>query len=453
MCFKNEELIEIPTKIIIFVLMKLRNQFILLAMLLVAAGVMLIVISTGLDKRVLYAAEGFLALCVGFVVYFFHKVIKTLNALANGMDLLNEQDFSSRLARVGQYDADRIVEVFNRMMAQLKSERLRLREQNGFLDLIIQSSPMGVIILDFDSNVMSVNESALQFMGYQSQSDMLGHNLESLTSPLAERLKLVKQGNSETLRLGDAMIYRCSRLSFIDRGAQHPCILIESLTSEVMKAEKKAYEKVIRMIAHEVNNSVAGVTSTLDTIQDAMSCDDDSADMRDAMTVCIERCYGLSRFITRFADVVKIPEPELVKVDLNECVMSAKAFMESVCSEREITLQLNVNDGEVEVNIDSALIEQVLVNVIKNAAESINHGGQITITTASNPQKTIVITDDGAGISDEVADKLFTPFFSTKPNGEGLGLIFIREVLLKHNCAFSLRTYDDGLTRFKITFP
>ena len=81
--------------------MKLRNQFILLAMLLVAAGLMLIVISTGLDKRVLYAAEGFLALCVGFVVYFFHKVIKTLNALANGMDLLNEQDFSSRLARVG----------------------------------------------------------------------------------------------------------------------------------------------------------------------------------------------------------------------------------------------------------------------------------------------------------------------------------------------------------------
>ena len=133
--------------------------------------------------------------------------------------------------------------------------------------------------------------------------------------------------------------------------------------------------------------------------------------------------------------------------------MSAKAFMESVCSEREITLQLNVNDGEVEVNIDSALIEQVLVNVIKNAAESINHGGQITITTASNPLKTIVITDDGAGISDEVADKLFTPFFSTKPNGEGLGLIFIREVLLKHNCTFSLRTYDDGLTRFKITFP
>lgn len=105
------------------------------------------------------------------------------------------------------------------------------------------------------------------------------------------------------------MIYRCSRLSFVDRGFAHPFILIESLTSEVVKAEKKAYEKVIRMIAHEVNNTVAGITSTLESVSDALQDTEDSDDLREVMQVCVERCYSMSRFITNFADVVKILMP------------------------------------------------------------------------------------------------------------------------------------------------
>ena len=104
---------------------------------------------------------------------------------------------------------------------------------------------------------------------------------------------------TETIRLSDSHIYRCSRLSFVDRGFAHPFFLIESLTSEVMKAEKKAYEKVIRMIAHEVNNSVAGITSTLDTVDDVLQTMDDTDDLREVMKVCVERGYSLSQFITR----------------------------------------------------------------------------------------------------------------------------------------------------------
>lgn len=101
--------------------------------------------------------------------------------------------------------------------------------------------------------------------------------------------------------------------------------------------------------------------------------------------------------------------------------------------------------------MDAALFEQVLVNIIKNAAESIGNGGEIVIRTLS--PATIEVVDNGKGIGKEAESKLFTPFFSTKPNGQGIGLIFIREVLAKHGCNFSLRTYDDGLTRFRIAFP
>ncbi len=102
--------------------------------------------------------------------------------------------------------------------------------------------------------------------------------------------------------------------------------------------------------------------------------------------------------------------------------------------------------------MDTALFEQVLVNIIKNAAESIGQGGDIFIRTSVSPVM-LEIADTGKGISKEVETKLFSPFFSTKPHGQGIGLIFIREVLTRHECTFSLRTYPDGLTRFRISFP
>ena len=103
------------------------------------------------------------------------------------------------------------------------------------------------------------------------------------------------------------------------------------------------------------------------------------------------------------------------------------------------------------VKMDTSLFEQVLINIIKNSAESIDEGGEIIIRTPASPL-TLEVCDNGKGISKEIESKLFTPFFSTKPNGQGIGLIFIREVLMKHGFSFSLRTYPDGITRFRIRF-
>ena len=218
---------------------------------------------------------------------------------------------------------------------------------------------------------------------------------------------------------------------------------------EVIKAEKKAYEKVIRMIAHEVNNTTAGITSTLDTLEQAFSTQEDSAELTEVLRVCIDRCFSMSHFITRFADVVKIPDPSFSPTDLNEILTSCVRFMQGMCNERNIQI-LSKFEKMPLLMVDGALFEQVLLNIIKNAAESIGQEGVITITTSGNGD--IEIADNGKGISKEVEDKLFSPFFSTKPNGQGIGLILIREILTRHGCTFSLRTYHDGITRFRIHF-
>ena len=431
--------------------MKLKSLFYILACLLMVVWIMLLFLATRENGWKFYLVEGIVTFSLFYLIYFYRKVVKPLNSIAGGMDLLQAQDFSSRLAPVGQREADRIVSIFNRMMNQLKEERLHLREQNHFLDLLIRTSPMGVIILTLDERISMVNKAALAFLNEKTEEDLLDKTMDMLNGSLAEELTRLPKDTTTTIRLSDSHIYRCSHLSFIDRGFAHPFYLIESLTSEVMKAEKKAYEKVIRMIAHEVNNSVAGITSTLDTIDDALQTMDDTEDIREVMRVCVERSYSMSRFITNFADVVKIPEPQLEEVHLNDRVVACKIFMENLCQHRDIDLQLDLCEENPLVSMDTSLFEQVIINIIKNATESIDTHGKVIIRTSSLPLM-LEIGDTGRGISKEVESKLFSPFFSTKPNGQGIGLIFIREVLMKHGCTFSLRTYQDGITRFRIYF-
>ena len=431
--------------------MKLKSLFFILAGLLIAVWMILLFIATQENGWKFYLIEGIVTLSLFYLLYFYRKVVKPLNSIAGGMDLLQAQDFSSRLAPVGQREADRIISIFNRMMNQLKEERLHLREQNHFLDLLISTSPMGVIILTLDEQISMANKAALEFLNEKTEEDVLNKTMDQLRGSLAEELNRLPKETTTTIRLSDSHIYRCSHLSFIDRGFAHPFYLIESLTSEVMKAEKKAYEKVIRMIAHEVNNSVAGITSTLDTIDDALQSMNDTEDIREVMKVCIERSYSMSRFITNFADVVKIPEPQLEEVHLNDRVVACKIFMENLCQNRDIELRLELCEENPMVSMDTALFEQVIINIIKNATESIDTHGKIIIRTSASPAM-LEIGDTGKGISKETETKLFSPFFSTKPNGQGIGLIFIREVLMKHGCTFSLRTYQDGITRFRICF-
>lgn len=397
-----------------------------------------------------FFVEGIVFLTIVYLLVFYSRIIKPLDIIGNGMELLKEQDFSSRLSRVGQKEADRIVDIFNKMMEQLKNERLHLREQNHFLDLLINASPMGVIMLNLDREILSVNPAASKMLGI-SLPDVVGKRLPELDSPLAAELEPIPLYDSQTVRLNDANIYKCTHSSFVDRGFHHSFYLVEMLTQEVFKAEKKAYEKVIRMIAHEVNNTTAGITSTLDTLEATFSEMQDTEDICEVLRVSIERCYSMSHFITNFADVVRIPEPQIKAQPLNAVVFSCKRFMETICQNRNIRIVMELDPVSPVVNLDNSLFEQVLVNIIKNAAESIGHDGEIHIRTSHNPI-CLEIADTGKGIDKETEAKLFSPFFSTKRGGQGIGLIFIREVLQKHNCSFSLRTYADGLTRFRILF-
>jgi nitrogen fixation/metabolism regulation signal transduction histidine kinase len=431
--------------------MKLRGYFyILVILLLVIFGITFYQTLNSFSWKAV-TVEVLILVTLGYLIFFYGKTVRPLQNINSGMDLLREQDFSSRLREVGQFEADRVVEIFNKMMEQLKNERLRLREQNEFLDLLIKASPMGVIVLDYDHQISELNPAALKIMGLKHISDVKGYKLSDVKDKVLIDLSNIPLHETRTISLHDGTVYKCTLESFIDRGFPRHFYLIESLTEEVRRAEKKAYEKVIRMIAHEVNNSTAGITSMLDTVGKELEDIPETQDLQQAMQVCVERCYSMSRFITNFADVVKIPKAELAPTDLNGLIDSMSRFMEVMCLNRNIKLTFHPDKRLQLLHLDASLFEQILLNIIKNSTESIEKDGEIIIKTDAETQS-IEIADNGKGISKEIEHKLFNPFFSSKPAGQGIGLLFIREVLSQHNFNYSLRTYPDGWTRFVIRF-
>ena len=410
--------------------MRLKHFFVLLAVgIILLAGVALF--STFRSHPTLfYVTEGFVVVLLFYLWYFYRKTIRPYDTLIGGIELVRELDLTTRLAPSGQHETDIIVRTFNDLLNRLRSEHLKLEEQYTFLNLLIEASPMGVIQCDLDGNITSMNPAAR----------------EMLSSSVEEAIHVLPLGETTAVHIpGEPQIFRISHQSFPDRGFQHPFFLIESLTSEVRLAEKAAYERVIRMIAHEVNNSVAGIIGSL-TGDEA------------------ERLTALSAFVTRFAEVVKIPQPQLQLCDLSEEVDACRPFLENLCTQANVKIDFNLTDEAIPVHLDTVLFQQVLINIVKNAVESIGerlkvgnstsemNEGQVTVTT-SIPSK-LVITDNGHGIPSSVATHLFTPFFSTKPQGQGLGLLLIRDILTSHHCTFSLLTDpEDHLTRFTILFP
>lgn len=399
-----------------------------------------------------WVIQGIALLSLLFAFFLYNRLVRPYHLLLNGMALLKEQDFATHLRPVRNRDADEVIRVFNRMISHLRNERLAVREKNQFLDLLISASPQGIIILDFDKNVTDINPAGMKILGVDHLAEVKGKRLSELSFDLAPALANLRPKDDLILRGMGGTAYRCARSSFVDQGFDHPFILIEELTHELLRVEKESYERIIRMMSHEVNNSVGAIGSTLNVISEIFTQNGETEwkDVLEAVDASYDRCGNLSKFISNLSHVVKIPEPTRTWISLNEQARAVEALTRMECQRRNIRLELSLVPDDPMICLDGIQFEQVLVNIVKNAYEAIGRDGVIRISTARDPLS-LTIEDNGPGLEEETRKKLFTPFFTTKPTGYGIGLMFVREVLVNHGYRFDLSTRE-GLTRFEIFF-
>lgn len=378
---------------------------------------------------------------------------KPLSLIRAGIESIKDKDFSTKFMGVGQKELDELISVYNRMIDQLRHERVAQAEKHYFLEKLIQASPAGIILLGFDNQVEHVNPAAEQYL-QQPGSSLIGKHVSQLPKVWAEQLTQLQTGSSITFRVNGIRTYRCHRAHFLDRGFQHYFILIEELTEAILQNERQAYEKVIRMMSHEVNNSAGAVNSILGSLQyyAPQLTEDHREDFDNALQVAIDRNTNLSRFMANFANVVRIPSPKKVKTDLHEILRNMALLLQPELQRRTITCSLELAQQPLFILLDQQQIEQVMLNVLKNAMEAIGDNGEITIKTQNTPAQ-LTITDTGAGIPENVRSSLFTPFFSTKEYGQGIGLTMVREILVNHDFPFSLESdQEKKLTMFSVHF-
>lgn len=241
---------------------------ILLLLVVAAAIAFALFAGEGSPQPWMYGVAQLIVIAVAvLLIVLYRKTIKPLNTLTGGIDLIKEQDFSTRLRPVRQRDADRIIELFNRMSDRLHNEELRIQEQNHFLDQLIAASPAGVLIMDIDHHVDSANPAMNRMLGIDSIGPYRGQLLQDTPLPLLRLLGTLQPDEGRILQTDPLHIYRCTHSSFMDRGFPHPFFMVEPMTEELYEAEKRGYKKVIRVISHEVNNTMAGITSALYAIQ------------------------------------------------------------------------------------------------------------------------------------------------------------------------------------------
>lgn len=394
-------------------------------------------------------------------------------------DLLQDQQYANRLAAPGTHELDDLVGVFNTMLAALHRERLAIGEQQGFLDRLLEATPGAVLVFDFDGAISLLNASASLLLGLErplgqplrhwlegggAWNAMLDARARERSRQLVAQLDALPLGDSRLLTDLEGRRYRAQRGRFFDRGFARHFLMVEELTAELEDSERATYARLIRVLAHEVNNTVAATRSVLDSLLNYRNqlAASDADDFATAILAVKRRNVSLGEFIDRFTTVVKMPPPVLRPAALREVMDDILWLNRDACASRGIRLGWAQCDAVPPLALDVQLIEQALLNIVKNAVEAIDaahaahgtSGGAIRLELADEGRRVrLSVVDSGGLLEATPVRQLFTPFFSTKKGGQGIGLMFVREVLSRHGCTWSLAAGGAGETRFDIWFP
>lgn len=419
--------------------MKLKTKFMLFIAVIHLVFLALCYLIFKENKLYFIASEVFVLISLAISSALYRQLIEPLTYIKEGINAIKDQDFNVRFLLTGKEEVDDLVVVYNQMMDALRDERTRQQAQHFFLEKLIHTSPTGIIILDYDNQIKQINPKAAEILGEGA-------------GEFVKQLQPLKPGESRTIRIGGFNTYKVQKSHFIDRGFQRVFVMMEELTAELFEAEKNAYGKVIRMMAHEVNNTVGPVNSIISQALTTSKLWElpVSASLKNAMQVAVERNQNLNLFMRNFADLVKLSPVSKLRIDMMSLVHSVADFMQVKAAEHDINFEIDVATPYY-VMADVQQMEQVLINIVKNSIEAIESEGVVRFELNAASGK-LTISDTGSGISIQSGEKLFSPFFSTKKDGQGIGLTLVREILLNHGFQFSLTTAKPGQTEFTIQF-
>lgn len=368
-----------------------------------------------------------------------------LDALADGLVSLNDADYSVSIAEPKEPTLRRLVAAYNRLGSRLRSQRQDLYQRELLLDTVIQASPLALVLTNATGSILYGNLAARQLLSAGRKLEGLA--LVPLLEPLPHSLREALLDDRDRLLTapvgGEVQVFHVSHRQFLLNGQPHRLRLLKQLTREVNAQEVAIWKRVIRVIAHEINNSVAPIASLAQSGQ-RLADRPDPAQLHRVFAAIEERMAHLSEFVEGYSRFAKLPRPRPTAIPW-------QGFLASLQAVSPFVLDSAANGGSGW--FDESQIEQVMINLLKNATEAGSSPQQTVVSVhPSRGGWTIEVRDSGAGMSEDVLTNALLPFYSTKPSGSGLGLTLCREIVEAHGGTLEVGNRTDGATGAVVRF-
>ena len=371
---------------------------------------------------------------------------RVLDAVSSGISSLKDRDFSVSITPGGSRELIELVSAYNSLGDLLRRERLDIYQRELLLDTVLQTTPLALTLTNASGRIVYGNIAARQLLrgGRKLEGLALATLLEE--SPAALREALQGEGDKLfTMEIGgESEVYHLSRRGFVLNGQPHELLLLKQLTRELAAQEVIVWKKVIRVIAHELNNSLAPIRSLAHsgTLLAARAA---SAELERVFATISERASHLATFIEGYAKFAKLPKPR-------PSAVAWPSFLERIAATQPCRVEGSL--PQREASFDVAQLEQVMNNLLKNAAESGSAPQDITVSVHPRAQGFLIeVADRGTGLSEQVLRDALLPFFSTKATGTGLGLTLCREIVEAHGGRLTLANRPGGGALVSIHLP
>lgn len=408
------------------------------------------------------------------VVYQIHSLIRLVNKtnldITNFLESVRYADFTQNFEVQGMGSSfNELKDTFNSVMADFQKIRSEKEEHYFYLKNIIEHVNVSIIAYRENGDVEMINNAAKKMFGISRIKNI--DALENWSPELVHQLRNLRGGNKRLVKVSqedDILQLSVSVKEFIISKVTIFLVTIKDIQSELEDHEMEAWQKLIRVLTHEIMNSIAPIsslTSTANLLINEVSTeldDKDSAEMvenisdvQTALKTIEKRSNGLIKFVETYRNLTKIPKPNFSIFPVEKLFTDIISLLKDSLKENKINYLVDIEPKELEMTADELLLEQVIINLLKNSIQAIagKKDGKIELTARKNNRGKVVIQvkDNGQGILEDVKDKIFIPFFTTKSKGSGIGLSLSRQILRLHNGTISVKSQPNVETVFTLT--
>jgi len=419
----------------------------------------------------LYTALFILGVLILYQVYaLIYYVEKTNRDLARFFQSIKYEDFSQTFKVEGYGSSfDSLKSAFSEVMNAFRRTRAEKEEHFRYLQTVVQHIGIGLIAFQPDGEVELINTAAKRLLNVASLKNI--KSLESLSKPLVEALLRLRSRESALVKVEDVnevLHLALYATEFKLRAQKFSLVSIQNIHSELEEKEMEAWQKLIRVLTHEIMNSITPIASLTSTISNLIreaygkkkkpkKLDSEVLqDIQQALQTIQKRSQGLLHFVDAYRNLTLIPKPNFQIFPIQELFNRIRKLMQVNIEKNSIRFKVSVDPETLELTADPELVEQVLINLMLNAFQAVEgrKDAQIELKALLDGRGRIVIqvADNGPGIPKENIEKVFVPFFSTKEGGSGIGLSLSRQILRLHNASLGVHSEPNVQTVFTLRF-